>query len=200
MDGDGRGVHTDGHGSLLLLEKLSRVSWPLSDDGLRLLETQNKYRVLIFFLLNVLRPFLETLSFIILQTDLYLRFLLVQIEVLDARLCYLRRRIQWFICNTKQRETRSPVNKSVRRPETADKWAARSHQQGATQTVFVSTDTFYYLQSCTQRKVFRFYCATQTRIKMFGGQEPSGSWLGDILKSNTRLITRFKNWTRCHTN
>lgn len=79
-------------------------------------------------------------------------------------------------------------------------WAARSHQQGATQTVFVSTDTFYYLQSCTQRKVFRFYCATQTRIKMFGGQEPSGSWLGDILKSNTRLITRFKNWTRCHTN
>lgn len=154
----------------------------------------------IFFLLNVLRPFLETLSFIILQTDLYLRFLLVQIEVLDARLCYLRIRIQWFICNTKQRETRSPVNKSVRCPETADKWAARSHQQGATQTVFVSTDTFYYLQSCTQRKVFRFYCATQTRIKMFGGQEPSGSWLGDILKSNTRLITRFKNWTRCHTN
>lgn len=64
----------------------------------------------------------------------------------------------------------------------------------------VSTDTFHYLQSCTQRKVFRFYCATQTRIKMFGGQEPSGSWLGDILKSNTRLITRFKNWTRCHTN
>lgn len=38
VDGDGRGVDADGHGSLLLLEELSRVSRPLGDDGLCLLE------------------------------------------------------------------------------------------------------------------------------------------------------------------
>lgn len=38
VDGDGRGVDADGHGSLLQLEELSRVSGPLGDDGLRLLE------------------------------------------------------------------------------------------------------------------------------------------------------------------
>lgn len=38
VDGDGRGVHTDGHCSLLLLEKFSRVPRSLGDDGLRLLE------------------------------------------------------------------------------------------------------------------------------------------------------------------
>lgn len=42
VDGDGRGVHADGHGSLLLLEKLPRVPRPLSDDGLRLLETHTQ--------------------------------------------------------------------------------------------------------------------------------------------------------------
>lgn len=39
VDGHGRGVHAGGHGSLLVLEKLPRVVWPLGDDGLRLLET-----------------------------------------------------------------------------------------------------------------------------------------------------------------
>lgn len=37
VDGDGWGVHADGHRSLFLLEKLSRVPRSLGDDGLRLL-------------------------------------------------------------------------------------------------------------------------------------------------------------------
>lgn len=40
VDGDGGGVHADGHGSLLLLEKLPRVSGPLGDDGLGFLRTE----------------------------------------------------------------------------------------------------------------------------------------------------------------
>ena len=53
MDGDGRGVAADGHGSLLLLEELSRVSWPLSDDGLRLLETQKNTNTHDYLLVSV---------------------------------------------------------------------------------------------------------------------------------------------------
>lgn len=37
VDGDGGGVDANGHCSLLLLEKLSRVSRSLGDDGLRFL-------------------------------------------------------------------------------------------------------------------------------------------------------------------
>lgn len=48
VEGDGRGVHADGHGSLLLLEELSGVPRALGDDGLRLLDTHTHTLMLHF--------------------------------------------------------------------------------------------------------------------------------------------------------
>lgn len=205
VDGDGRGVHTDGHGSLLLLEKLSRVSWPLSDDGLRFLETQNKYRALIFFLLNVLQPFLETLSLssfskLTSTSDSFLSRLRSSMlgsaawgeESSDSYVTQSREKLvhlwinQSDVLNLRTNELHAPTSRG-------------RHRLCLHPLLLSSICNLTLKERCLDFTVphgLRLRCSEAVT----GASRQLIGRYSDGLTNTQHLITRFKNWTHCHTN